>query len=146
MVFRGPEQELLVWVPLPEGYSWPPAGAPTPGSAKEASAPDEANEDEETYDAVGATAEDSADGDADAPPEHAPQDDELWEESLPLNSVSVGDIVLPAISAAPSSPSPSTAAPRAPTGATSDDPAETHAPTTPYDAGRTYDWMKNPGE
>lgn len=144
MVFRGPEQELLVWVPLPEGYSWPPTNAPTSGSAEVTPARDEANEVGETYDADEAMAEDTSDGEADAPPEHAPQDDELWEESLPLNSVSVGDIVLPANSAAPSSPS--TAASRPPSGALSSDPAETHAPTTPYDAGRTYDWMKKPGE
>ena len=138
MVFRGPEQELLVWVPLPEGYTWPPTGAP-------ATTPDAGattNEDDE----VGA----DAPAEADAPPEHAPQDDELWEESLPLNSVSVGDIVLPAIPAAPSSPS-SPSSPSATTSATpsqpmSDDPSETHAPTTPYDANRTYDWMKKPGE
>jgi len=134
MVFRGPEQELLVWVPLPEGYTWPPTGEPSTTS-DEGVAPSE---------------EDDASGEADAPPEHAPQDDELWEESLPLNSVSVGDLVLPAIPAAPSSPS-SPASPSATTsamssGAMSNDPSETHAPTTPYDAGRTYDWMKKPSE
>ena len=131
MVFRGPEQELLVWVPLPEGYSWPPPGEP-PSASDDGDMTDGDDE---------AMAGDTADGGADTPPEHAPQDDELWEESLPLNSVSVGDIVLPAVPAAPASPTTASAP-----AAASDDPAETHAPTTPYDAGRTYDWMKKPGE
>ena len=135
MVFRGPEQELLVWVPLPEGYSWPPPGEP-PSATDDGDVTDDDDE---------AVADDSSGGDADAPPEHAPQDDELWEESLPLNSVSVGDIVLPAVPAAPASPT-TASAPTAAHGAASGDPAETHAPTTPYDAGRTYDWMKKPGE
>lgn len=135
MVFRGPEQELLVWVPLPEGYSWPPPGEP-PSATDDGDVTDDDDE---------AVADDASTGDADAPPEHAPQDDELWEESLPLNSVSVGDIVLPAVPAAPASPT-TASAPTAAHGAASGDPAETHAPTTPYDAGRTYDWMKKPGE
>jgi hypothetical protein len=135
-VFRGPEQELLVWVPLPEGYSWPPTGEALSAS----DAGDATSEDDETI-----ADNDTSAGEADAPPEHGPQDDELWEESLPLNSVSVGDIVLPAVPAAPASPT-SASAPTTTPGAISGDPAETHAPTTPYDAGRTYDWMKKPGE
>lgn len=138
MVFRGPEQELLVWVPLPEGYSWPPTGEP-------ATTPDESAATSED----GETGADDASSEADAPPEHAPQDDELWEESLPLNSVSVGDLVLPAVPAAPSSASapssPSATTSATPSSAMSNDPSETHAPTT-YDAGRTYDWMKKPSE
>ena len=139
MVFRGPAQELLVWVPLPEGYSWPPAGETTPPP------------DVDDTSADGAADDESAEV-ADEPPEHAPQEDELWEESLPLNSVSVGDIVLPAIPAAPSSraPATSTTIANATGGTPTDTPptsqaqAQTH--TTPYDEGRTYDWMKKPGE
>ncbi|HEU4782320.1 MAG TPA: hypothetical protein VFS83_03175 [Ktedonobacterales bacterium] len=123
-VYRGPEGELLVWAPLPEGYTWPP-----PNSA----ADDNAATDDESSD----------DADADAPPERAPQDDEPWEEALPLNSVSVGDIVLPALPATPASPS----APHTPSvGAIGSAPTGAHDSTSPFEQGRTYDWMKKPGE
>ena len=76
-------------------------------------------------------ATDDASGDTDAPPERAPQDDEPWEEALPLNSVSVGDIVLPAIPATPSAPSTS------PSGATSGASTPTHDPASPFEQGRS---------
>lgn len=140
-VYRGPEGELLVWVPLPEGYTWPPPN----------SAPDDAQQPESppwapaSADETATEGDSSDDGEADAPPERAPQDDEPWEEALPLNSVSVGDIVLPALPATPSSPS----APHAPAssvGAIGGTPAEAHDPSSPFEMGRTYDWMKKPGE
>jgi hypothetical protein len=140
-VYRGPEGELLVWVPLPEGYTWPPPN----------SAPDDAQQPESppwapaSADDATTEGDSSDDGEADAPPERAPQDDEPWEEALPLNSVSVGDIVLPALPATPSSPS----APHAPAssvGAIGGTPAEAHDPSSPFEMGRTYDWMKKPGE
>lgn len=140
-VYRGPEGELLVWVPLPEGYTWPPPN----------SAPDDAQQPESppwapaSADETATEGDSSDDGEADAPPERAPQDDEPWEEALPLNSVSVGDIVLPALPATPSSPS----APHAPAssiGAIGSTPAEAHDPSSPFEMGRTYDWMKKPGE
>lgn len=128
-VYRGPEGELLVWAPLPEGYSWPP---PNDSTATEPSASDDGE----------ATDDDASDvsGAADAPPERAPQDDEPWEEALPLNSVSVGDIVLPAILATPAAPSIS------PSGATSGASTLAHDPASPFEQGRSYDWMKKPGE
>ena len=145
-VYRGPQGELLVWVPLPEGYTWPPPNsapdAQQPESPPWASAPDDdATTDDESSD----------DGDADAPPERAPQDDEPWEEALPLNSVSVGDIVLPALPATPLTPSSPSAshAPASSVGAIgSIGSASTgaHDPASPFEQGRTYDWMKKPGE
>lgn len=128
-VYRGPEGELLVWAPLPEGYSWPPPNSltsPEPPASDES----EATDDESS----------ASSGDADAPPERAPQDDEPWEEALPLNSVSVGDIVLPAISATPSTLS------TPPSGAISGASTPTHDSASPFEQGRSYDWMKKPGE
>src|SRR6185437_5921898 len=116
-VYRGPEGELLVWAPLPEGYSWPP---PNSSTTAETSASDdgEATDDEAS----------DASGDTDAPPERAPQDDEPWEEALPLNSVSVGDIVLPAIPATPAAPS---------TPPVSGAPTSAHDPSSPFEQGRS---------
>ncbi len=140
-VYRGPEGELLVWAPLPEGYTWPPPNSSTDARQPEsppwapATDDDAATDDEESSDA----------GEADAPPERAPQDDEPWEEALPLNSVSVGDIVLPALPATPSAP----AAPHAPASSSSgggSSPTGSHDPTSPFETGRSYDWMKKPGE
>ena len=141
-VYRGPEGELLVWVPLPEGYTWPPPSSATDASQPEsppwapASGDDARNDDE--------SADDGEAEEADAPPERAPQDDEPWEEALPLNSVSVGDIVLPALLATPSSPS----APHAAASSLGGGNASTgvHDPASPFEMGRTYDWMKKPGE
>ena len=139
-VYRGPEGELLVWVPLPEGYTWPP-----PSSSTDAQQPESQPWAPASADDTATEGDSSDDDDADAPPERAPQDDEPWEEALPLNSVSVGDIVLPALPATPSSPS----APHAPAssvGAIGGTPAEAHDPSSPFEMGRTYDWMKKPGE
>lgn len=142
-VYRGPEGELLVWVPLPEGYTWPPPGDSSAATEQQAETPPWA-----------ASADDrdtTSDEDADAPPEQGPQDDELWEEALPLNSVSVGDIVLPAIPAVPATPSapsmPSIASTTpAPSSATGNAPSGGHKPSSPFEQGRTYDWMKKPGD
>lgn len=144
-VYRGPEGELLVWVPLPEGYTWPPPNSATDERQPESPPWASASDDNATTDDESA---DDGDGEeADAPPERAPQDDEPWEEALPLNSVSVGDIVLPAL---PASPSTLSATPASSTGAISSapgsTPTEAHDPTSPFEMGRTYDWMKKPGE
>src|SRR5262249_46754337 len=102
-VYRGPDGELLVWVPLPQGFTWPqpgaadgndPHGEAADGGVDDAA--DEAETDEAETDGDG----DGETGDGavtDAPPERGEQDDERWEEALPLNGVNVGDIVLPAI-------------------------------------------------
>jgi hypothetical protein len=137
-VYRGPEGELLVWVPLPEGYTWPPLNnlASQPSQSPNTSPPWAADDEEGASHADGySDAEESSDG-ADAPPERALQDDEPWEEALPLNSVSVGDIVLPAAPAAPAAPS------------IGDGTSPSAEPTagTSLGQGRTYDWMKKPGE
>ncbi len=143
-VYRGPEGELLVWVPLPEGYTWPPPNSATE-TQQPASPPWTPASDDD--DATDDTSSDDSE-EADAPPERAPQDDEPWEEALPLNSVSVGDIVLPALPATPASPA-SPAAPHAPaasSGAIGNTPTGSHDPASPFEMGRTYDWMKKPGE
>jgi len=141
-VYRGPEGELLVWAPLPEGYTWPP-----PNSATDAQQPESPPWAPPSADATATDDESSGDVDVDAPPERAPQDDEPWEEALPLNSVSVGDIVLPALPASPSSPSTT---PASSVGAISSAPGSAptgaHDPSSPFELGRTYDWMKKPGE
>jgi hypothetical protein len=147
-VYRGPEGELLVWVPLPEGYTWPPPNSSTSQQSQPLNtpAPPWVAEDRGESDA-----EDAADtsDEPDAPPERAPQDDEPWEEALPLNSVSVGDIVLPAI---PASPATSAAVPAAaiPTSSPSDS-ATTNASAesttdTSLAQGPSYDWLKKPGQ
>ncbi|HEU5347746.1 MAG TPA: hypothetical protein VFU63_03945 [Ktedonobacterales bacterium] len=144
-VYRGPERELLVWVPLPEGYTWPPSNkSDTP--QQPATRPWASSSDDEQATDDDTSADDTS-TEEDSPPQHALQEDELWEEALPLNSVSVGDVVLPAIPAAP--PSPATASPSMPSAsldAASSAATSAHASTTPFDAGRTYDWMKKPGD
>lgn len=129
--YTGPEGELLVWVPLPEGYTWPPTGDDDEASEDDNSAAGEGSESaagpaSETEDAMG----------ADEPPGTADQQDQRWEEALPLNSVSVGDIVVPAV---PVTRDVGAATkPAIPVTDTSGDVAsgETHA----WD--RHYDWMQ----
>ena len=72
---------------------------------------------------------------ADAPPELGEQDDERWDEALPLNGVNVGDLVLPAIPAGGSAAvvTPGVSAPASEAG------------SNPFESGRSYDWMK-PGD
>ena len=139
-VYRGPEGELLVWAPLPEGYTWPP-----PNSSNDSQQPESPPWASASADDTPTDDESTDDGDADAPPERAPQDDEPWEEALPLNSVSVGDIVLPALPATPASPSASHA-PASSANATGGTSTGAHDPASPFEQGRTYDWMKKPGE
>lgn len=135
-VYRGPDGELLVWVPLPGGFTWP-----RPGAAKDAEDHDwhdDASDiptGDETPTATDEAGNDTAaetDGEVtDVPPELGEQDDERWEEALPLNGVNVGDIVLPAIPV---------------TGATTSakaGSASTGEPhNNPFESGRSYDWMK----
>ncbi len=120
--YRGPSGELLVWVPLPTDYTWPPAddaGNDDTGDsgADDASsdASDAASDDEDdAEDSDDDSADDSGGLDGsnesaganaqaapDEPPEHVAQEDERWEEALPLNGVSVGDLVVPALPASP---------------------------------------------
>lgn len=121
-VYRGPDGELLVWVPLPAGFTWPQPGA-APDDAADA---DDADGDPDIEADVEADTEVT-----DAPPERGEQDDQRWEEALPLNGVNVGDIVLPAIPA-------TSAASKVSAGIAST--GEPHA--NPFESGRSYDWMK----
>lgn len=124
--YRGPSGELLVWVPLPDDYTWPPADdapdastADSEDLAAEAEADDEA-EAEADDEADAGDADEDMDGEVaagangqeeDEPPGTQGQEDQRWEEALPLNNVSVGDIVVPAVPATPGGeptrPSPS---------------------------------------
>jgi hypothetical protein len=135
-VYQGPDGELLVWVPLPEGFTWPHPSADDGHDDDASDTPTDDATDITTDDIDGDT-DAQADADAtgetaDEPPELGEQDDERWEEALPLNGVNVGDIVLPAI--------PVAGAPTSPTTATGSS-AEPH-PNNPFESGRTYDWMK----
>jgi hypothetical protein len=135
--YRGLEGELLVWVPLPAGFTWP-----QPGSDEHDLPPDMvANGDEEDRQEDSSGADDTADtagaDDVDTPPERAEQDDERWEEALPLNGINVGDLVVPALPVSPTSaPAAATAAPEA-AGSPSAEPR-----ANPFESGRDYDWMK----
>lgn len=129
-VFHGQDGELLVWVPLPADYAYPQS---TPAA-------DDGDEDEEDTPAdTGATpdAEASDRIPASADPEGSvAQEDELWEQSLPLNGLHVGDWVLPALPATPQGGS---------SGAHTTITGETRSSTTTNtgrgDAGQPYDWM-----
>lgn len=134
-IYRGPEGELLVWVPLTADFTWPRPGDDGAADANQADEPDDQAQD-------GYDGQDGAEADDDAPPERMEQEDERWELALPLNSVSVGDIVLPALPAASQA---ATAEASALAAATSSPPASTDQHTTPFDAGRSYDWMKPQG-
>jgi hypothetical protein len=126
-IYRGPEGELLVWVPLPGNFTWPLPGE-TPDAASDTS--DTGETDGERSTASNKDTEDAEDIE-DGPPERGEQDDERWEEALPLNGVSVGDRVLPAIPAVDAAGT---------TSATASD-----ASGNPFETGRAYDWMR-PGQ
>src|SRR5262249_39196784 len=110
-VYQGPEGELLVWVPLPAGFTWPrpydqeaptqegylesyddvsTAGRVEPGEEASEGQNEEERENEGERE-ISVT---------DSPPERAEQEDERWEEALPLNNIGVGDPVVPAVLAA----------------------------------------------
>ncbi len=144
--FRGPDGELLVWVPLPEGFTYPqPGTSPRPARAEvEASGTGDyrANDDDDDMNSEVTNAESASDEENDGeipdmPPEHGEQEDERWEEALPLNGVAVGDLVVPAIpvgNAASGTVSGGAGAPASSTG----EPA-----TNPFESGRNYDWMRS---
>jgi len=156
-IFHGPEGELLVWTPLPPSYTYQflageDAGDNT-GDEADAADMDTADEsapngssDEEASDDVDVDINDGAhaeEDDIDVPPQLGEQEDKRWEEALPLNGTAVGDLVVPAI---PAGPGVSAIANYVPQSITAD-PAtsEPHA-STPYDTGRSYDWIKPSGE
>lgn len=127
-IYRGPDGELLVWVPLPNTFTWPLPGE-TSNTESDTSDADESGG-ERTAASNAEDAEDAEDAD-DAPPERSAQDDERWEEALPLNGVSVGDRVLPAI--------PATGTAGATGGASG---ATGSGVGNPFEAGRAYNWMQ----
>ena len=139
--YRGPDGELLIWIPLPAGWTYP-----RPDSTDDAQ--DSANDDPGTDDQEDQDSADEEDGvddtgnseTPDAPPEVGEQDDVRWEEALPLNGVTVGDLVVPAIPAEGASTTNPTGA--AATPAAAGDPATPN----PFEAGRDYGWMKPESE
>jgi hypothetical protein len=134
--YRGLEGELLVWVPLPAGFTWPQPGEDENDLPPDTDANgDEEERQEESWDADD-TADTASEDEVDTPPELAEQDDERWEEALPLNGVNVGDRVVPAMPVSTTAaPATGTAAPAA--GAPSAEPRE-----NPFESGRDYEWMK----
>lgn len=134
--YRGLEGELLVWVPLPAGFTWPQPGADEHDLPPDTVANGDAGDrQEESWDADD-TADPAGEDEVDTPPELAEQDDERWEEALPLNGVNVGDRVVPAVPVATTAAPAATAA-SAPAGAPSAEPHE-----NPFESGRDYEWMK----
>lgn len=155
--YRGQGGELLVWVPLPNDYTWPQPAGPD-------DEPSDDDKPDDTYAAGGDDADDATDGagatmsdDAggppvgDEPPSHGDQEDQRWEEALPLNGVSVGDIVIPAVPIAQAAPTVGLSTSAATAAAPSDavavtSPTGAEAPgQVPQD--RQYDWMEaEPGQ
>jgi hypothetical protein len=125
--FLGPEGETLVWVPLPADYRQP----------------EDDHDIEAPTGVLPQDADDEADGGqaADEPPEQEEQEDELWEQALPLNSVNVGDLVVPVVAIPAAAPGASPENLVAPSISPSSPslPAELAS----YEQGRTYDWMKS---
>lgn len=115
--YLGPEGETLVWVPLPADFRQPMAAHEVEGPTDVGS--------------QGAGDEEESGQPMDEPPEQEEQEDELWEQALPLNSVNVGDLVLPAVPFSSAATSGSTERPATPA-----------SESTSYDQGRTYDWLK----
>jgi hypothetical protein len=146
-VYRGPEGELLVWVPLPADFTWPRPGEQD-SSAQDASPYVPSAELDGAGEAADQTGEGVSEGGelmTDTPPEHAEQEDERWEEALPLNGVSVGDLVVPAIPAVGSQVvALSTTGPDslpAP-GEMGQGMAGGEPHANPFETGRDYDWIK----
>jgi hypothetical protein len=139
--YRGPEGDLLVWVPLPAAFTYP-----------QPAAEEEEDDDEEPYDQEDEEAEHEVASGIDTPPQRSDQEDERWEQALPLNGVGVGDQVVPAVlvSGASSSATGSTMRKASGAGATSSTSADAASstlasgdqPLTPFEQGRSYDWMK----
>lgn len=127
--YRAPGGELLVWVPLPPTYTWPtpPASVSVSEEAADEQEPDDGAQDEDTVGEPETVEIEDAESIA------AAQEDDRWEQALPLNGLHVGDLVLPAIPA----PVPTT------TDASAEQGSAEHQDTL-YDAGRDYDWLDKP--
>lgn len=134
--YRGPDGELLVWVPLPEGFTYPQpdaAASPTPAvDDGSGTSPYDASDDTEAE-----GQDDGGDGDrTDAPPEQGEQEDERWEQALPLNGVAVGDLVVLAVPIGNAASATADVGEAAPSSSTGDVPV-----ANPFESGRNYDWM-----
>jgi hypothetical protein len=142
--YRGPAGDLLVWVPLPAAFTYP-----------QPAAEDEEEDDEEPYEREDEEAENEVASGIDTPPQRADQEDERWEQALPLNGVGVGDQVVPAVPVSGASSSVGASAMRKAGGAgapsskstdvassTSTTAAGADQPLTSFEQGRSYDWMK----
>lgn len=148
-VYHAPGGELLVWVPLPPDYTWPgsDAGDEAVGEVEGAGedTEDERGVEEGAEDVDGAADENQpeANGTQDAESLAEEQEDERWEQALPLNGIHVGDLVLPAVpvpSGGAASPHTTTSADPAPPDSAPSAPVEQQ--DTPFDSGRDYDWLK----
>lgn len=132
--YRGPEGELLVWVPLPEGWTYPQPGSEQgmlDGENEDDHGDPEAMADDEYQDGADESSAETGDQQVpDVPPEVDEQDDQRWEEALPLNGVAVGDLVVAAIPASGAAATPADASQEARSG------------SNPFEAGREYGWMK----
>ncbi len=130
-VYRAPDGDLLVWVPLPPEYTWPRPAASDVTDVGDGTS-DEQDLDENAEDVENAVDEEQQEAESLADE----QEDERWEQALPLNGIHVGDLVVPALSvSAASGASPNAA---------SADPAPAEQQDTPFDAGRDYDWLDKP--
>jgi hypothetical protein len=146
-VYQGPKGELLVWVPLPADFTWPRPGEQD-SPAQDAFLDDTSAALDavgEAADQSGGTASEGGEAVTDNPPEHAEQEDERWEEALPLNGISVGDLVVPALPAAGSeavtlSPTALGGVPAPGVMGLGAAGGEPH--TNPFETGRDYDWIK----
>lgn len=134
VIHQGPQGELLVWVPLPADFTWPEPGThddTTPDAVPAGAAAGDASDWLQSAPPDDGTPAD-AESPTDTPPERGEQDDERWDHALPLNGVSVGDIVLPAI--------PIGGADMPGAGTSAGQPAGTTV-ANPFESGRSYDWM-----
>jgi hypothetical protein len=154
--YHGPTGELLVWVPLPDDYTWPPppaADAEPDADDTDDEADDDGNDrddaaededDAEATDGEPEAQESAAAPPTDEPPGHGDQEDVRWEEALPLNGVAVGDIVIPAVPAGSLAPSAQLADTLTPA-----DPGASPAGAEPASQpawGQSYDWMQTKAE
>lgn len=130
--YHGPHGELLVWVPLPPSFTYPKPNTGDEEEEEQEQQPYTPADEEEGEGVVGAVG-------IDVPPQRVEQEDERWEEALPLNGVGVGDQVVPAMPVGPDQPTMGTGAQSA---SSSGQSQAGSPPLTPFEKGQSYDWMK----
>lgn len=143
--YRGPQGELLVWVPLPPTFTYPQPNAQAEDEEDEVAQRDE-RQDEQPFDqddqddqgAMGATGTP-----VDVPPQRTEQEDERWEAALPLNGVGVGDQVVPAMPVGPAQPTmTNSSSGSAPSSTNATGSTAPSGGSNPFEAGKDYDWTK----